>query len=278
MTDMDIELGTALGVIEDLPKNLKAKISELSDPLGTEVAIWKWVRDPLNEGDIKKIAAAQIIRMLKSNKRAATRAKEEAAREEARRKEQEAAIQAKKDAWATSKFIEPQDLTDAGFRYVNRAVVGKSGSFNVKASLDGDPIISDKGKVWLKDTIEGQEWAKQNKELMAAIKRTQDSFNTSSAEWQVREAEMVKEHWSHVNDVMNKFKEDLRAEWTEELLNSTFQVNGKTVSWGLATVEDHKARIESLLTHAQGTIETAAMHQKAIDDIVANSKSTLSEL
>jgi len=54
--------------------------------------------------------------------------------------------------------------------------------------------------------------------------------------------------------------------------------SGEWVKWLDATVEQHQARREYLLSLAAGVMRTAEMHQQAIDDILAAGVTTLADL
>lgn len=68
-------------------------------------------------------------------------------------------------------------------------------------------------------------------------------------------------------------------EWTQELLDSPFALgDGRTVTWGDATVDDHRQRVAMLVKHATGTVQSAARHEKAIDELQAAGANTLREM
>ncbi|MFI2663193.1 hypothetical protein [Micromonospora carbonacea] len=72
---------------------------------------------------------------------------------------------------------------------------------------------------------------------------------------------------------------DVRLETTRELLASFFALgDGRQVSWGDATVADHRQRIELLVRGMAGTAETAARHAAAIRMIEEAGVSRLGDL
>lgn len=92
------------------------------------------------------------------------------------------------------------------------------------------------------------------------------------------EAGFSRELWAGVRRTMDEYASAIRLEVTEELLASTFALgDGRQVTWGEATVEDHKTRIKLLETNAVKNLETAAKHQAAINMLEEAAASTLSD-
>ncbi|MFJ8687361.1 hypothetical protein [Micromonospora wenchangensis] len=72
---------------------------------------------------------------------------------------------------------------------------------------------------------------------------------------------------------------EVRLETTRELLDSAFALgDGRTATWGDATIADHRQRIALLVGAAAGTTETAARHQAAIRMIEEAGVSRLADL
>lgn len=72
---------------------------------------------------------------------------------------------------------------------------------------------------------------------------------------------------------------EVRLEVTAELLATHFALgDGTRVTWGSATVEQHRQRIEMLAAMASGTVETAARHQSAIAMLEAAGAASLADL
>lgn len=66
---------------------------------------------------------------------------------------------------------------------------------------------------------------------------------------------------------------------TQELLGSEFALgDGRRVTWGEATVEDHEDRVEMLKKNIAGNAETAARHIRAIEMIKNNNVNRLADL
>lgn len=77
----------------------------------------------------------------------------------------------------------------------------------------------------------------------------------------------------------SRFAAELKAEWTEELLNSGFALpDGRMVLWGDATIEDHKIRRGLFMDNAHANLEGAARHEAAINELESSGVSTLREL
>lgn len=82
-----------------------------------------------------------------------------------------------------------------------------------------------------------------------------------------------------VKGAIDKYAADLKMTWTTELLATSFAVDtsGRTVTWGSASITDHERRIAMLTAQATTTIETAARHRAAVNDIVTTGSATLAE-
>lgn len=80
-------------------------------------------------------------------------------------------------------------------------------------------------------------------------------------------------------ELHNSIRAEVRLEITNELLKVSFAGrNGKRVTWGKATAEDHFARIEHLLTQAKRDVDETNKHQSAIDILTECGAETLSEV
>lgn len=77
---------------------------------------------------------------------------------------------------------------------------------------------------------------------------------------------------------VNRFREEITLEITSELLASRFAAGpGREVTWGAATVADHRMRIEMQTKFAAGSMEDAARHAEAIRVIEEAGVATLAE-
>lgn len=71
--------------------------------------------------------------------------------------------------------------------------------------------------------------------------------------------------WQRLKESVAHCADEVRLEITTELLLTTFALgDGRRVTWGDATIEQHEQRVAVLLRGAQGTIETAGRHTEAI--------------
>lgn len=81
-------------------------------------------------------------------------------------------------------------------------------------------------------------------------------------------ARIEEEHWGRMTEIMQRYSERLKMQWTAELLNSTFALpDGTLVAWGDATVEQHTVRRDMLLANAQGNLRAAARHEAAMNTL-----------
>lgn len=81
-----------------------------------------------------------------------------------------------------------------------------------------------------------------------------------------------------LNSILNKFKDELRVEWTRELLDQKFALgDGTDVTWGHATREQHEIRLAMHKRNAIAGLEGAARHQQAIETLESTGCLTLGE-
>lgn len=79
--------------------------------------------------------------------------------------------------------------------------------------------------------------------------------------------------------LLHRFEEDVRLKVTAELLAATFAVgDGRTVTWGQATIRDHMIRIGMLRGQMTGTGDAIARHEAAMSMITASGAACLNEL
>jgi len=101
----------------------------------------------------------------------------------------------------------------------------------------------------------------------------------AQADLERREEEINGRMWTTIADALSDYRENLRMEWTRELLDSFFALpDGTRVAWGKASSDQHAIRIDMLLGNAAGNLETAARHQVAIETLMSNGVSCLNEL
>jgi hypothetical protein len=64
---------------------------------------------------------------------------------------------------------------------------------------------------------------------------------------------------------LERYKDHLRTEWTEELLSTSIALgDGTTVLWGDATIDQHQSRYDMHMKNAMAGAEGAARHMAAI--------------
>jgi hypothetical protein len=94
-----------------------------------------------------------------------------------------------------------------------------------------------------------------------------------------RRAEIDRRLAESVQAAVAAYERSLRIEWTAELLESEFALgDGTRVTWGEATVEQHRARAEMFQNNAAANLEGAARHRKAIAALSEAGASSLGEL
>lgn len=82
-----------------------------------------------------------------------------------------------------------------------------------------------------------------------------------------------------IGKALERYAEDLKIEWTAELLDSTFGLrDGTQVTWGDATVEQHRERRQMFLDNAHANMEGAARHEIALRQLEETGARTLHEL
>ena len=81
---------------------------------------------------------------------------------------------------------------------------------------------------------------------------------------------------ARVRVLVNDLAGDVLSGWAPELMAGTFALgDGTEVSFSDATIAQHEERASWLEAHAAGTMETAAIHRRAIADILAANQLTL---
>lgn len=81
------------------------------------------------------------------------------------------------------------------------------------------------------------------------------------------------------DQLIAQVSEEVRLETTRELLSTVFALgDGTEVTWGTATIEQHKQRIEMLTKNAAGIVETASRHTAAVRMIEEAGATCLADL
>lgn len=82
-----------------------------------------------------------------------------------------------------------------------------------------------------------------------------------------------------VNSIARDRAAAIRQTWLSELLTATFALpDGRRVTFGAATIAEHEEYANMLEGQAAGSLETAALHRRAVNDIRAGHVHTLAEL
>lgn len=85
--------------------------------------------------------------------------------------------------------------------------------------------------------------------------------------------------WGAITAAINDFAHNLRMEWTQELLSQEFALtDGSRVTWGDATIEQHRERADLFARNAAANAEGAARHQLAVEELERAGCPTLGDL
>lgn len=137
--------------------------------------------------------------------------------------------------------------------------------------------VSEAGKTWMNTTIEGKAWIETNEEearrLRAATRQAERIEAMKEAEYARIRGMADTRLKTNISESISSWAKELRVQWTSELLGKTFDLDGRTILWADATVEDHRGRLDWLKKHTEGTIRTAALHLKAIE-LIQETKAT----
>lgn len=85
--------------------------------------------------------------------------------------------------------------------------------------------------------------------------------------------------WGYVRRQFDEWENRIRLKVTAELLSASFALgDGRTVTWGDATIEDHHTRIGLLQRQLIGTGDAIARHEAAVSMIVEAGVARLGEV
>jgi hypothetical protein len=114
---------------------------------------------------------------------------------------------------------------------------------------------------WVESTDEGRAHAERQQAEAEAHARIDEEFRRE------------------VDQVLADYAEHLRMEWTEELLASGFALpSGQVVTWGEATVAQHRQRAAMFASNAEANLRGAARHRHAVEALESAGASCLREL
>jgi len=84
--------------------------------------------------------------------------------------------------------------------------------------------------------------------------------------------------WQAVDALLDEYRRAVIVEWTSELLSAEFATgDGRRVTWGEATIEQHVARIRLLTQNVRGNLDAIARHEAAIATITNSDADNLDE-
>lgn len=93
------------------------------------------------------------------------------------------------------------------------------------------------------------------------------------------DAERSARFHSEMQALIGDFTEAMRVQWTEELMDSMFALtDGTMVTWGDATLDQHRERIGIFEANALANVQGAARHEKAVQALERSGKRTLREM
>lgn len=82
--------------------------------------------------------------------------------------------------------------------------------------------------------------------------------------------------WAVVDALLDEFRQAIIVDWTAELLGAEFALgDGRTVTWGKATPEQHVARIHLLAQNVRGNLVAIRRHEAALAAIAARGATCL---
>lgn len=90
------------------------------------------------------------------------------------------------------------------------------------------------------------------------------------------------QHWKIQKDLdekVNRLAEEKLLAWTEDLLAAEFRLSdGTLTTWGSATIEQHRERVEMFSKNAAASVMGAGRHLQAVQELEAAKASTLNDL
>lgn len=81
---------------------------------------------------------------------------------------------------------------------------------------------------------------------------------------------------ARIRVLVSDYTEDMRLQWTQDLLDSPFSLaDGTQVLWGDATADQHRERLAIFTRNAAANIEGAARHKAALEALSTTGAPTL---
>lgn len=82
-----------------------------------------------------------------------------------------------------------------------------------------------------------------------------------------------------IEAIVTQTAREIRGRWTPDLLRQKIRLSdGREVTWGEATVQDHRERLGVFADLAVANIEGAARHERALHDLTQHGASCLNAL
>jgi len=223
-------------------KRLKDDIRTLTDA-DDSIEIWKWVHDEENRKNVELIAEAWLNERRNISQRAKTRQVESSAIRD-----------------------EPAPVV-----YVS---VEEKVAESVPAEVIGEDQLPTQD--WL-NSGQAVQWKRDNYRTYEQV-RSRKKTLARAEERDARSAQVISSFRHNMERAMEELKHQIRVEWTEELLGSTFTLDGVDIPWGSATIEQHERRADALKNQAVGTLQTAGMHLKAAAELRQNNARNITEM
>lgn len=150
----------------------------------------------------------------------------------------------------------------------------RQATLDAERRAQGEPSLHEAARPWpmspmpRKGTTARRKWETETPEGRA--------YAEQCVKDQIRADQMM---MGVIGNALNRYAEDLRIQWTAELLDSTFTLaDGTPVAWGEATVEQHAERRQMFLNNAHANMEGAARHEVALRELQASGKPTLRDM
>lgn len=113
-------------------------------------------------------------------------------------------------------------------------------------------------KTWVETTEEGKEYATDQKAHQAALDAIDAEYQRSTQR------------------IIEAYADRIRIEWTQELLDAGFALpSGEIVTWGEATVAQHRQRAAMFTANAEANAQGAARHLKAVEVLTTSNAACL---
>lgn len=117
-------------------------------------------------------------------------------------------------------------------------------------------------RAWVRDTDEGRQYHDEWERTSDQIRRQCDARFAAS-----------------IHASIETYTNEVKMQWTQDLLDTGFALpDGTTVTWGDATVDQHKQRAQMFTANAAANIKGAARHTQAVRDLEASGVETLRTL